>query len=106
MLNRRWIVALGCVASVIFATIVINLIGIHALGGVDGWTSWLGQHRIHFLAWRLSLYAATAYGWWWMRKRVLLRESNTSTHAHFHHVEAAAVVVAFALETTSWLQAP
>jgi len=105
LFSRRLWITLACILLVVFVATAINVVGIRTLGGVSGWESWLQQHRVHFLVWRLCLYGATAYGWWWMRKRVLLREPDTDTKTRFHRVEAAAVIVVLALETTSWLQA-
>lgn len=104
--NRRLWVTLLCVLLVVIVATSINVVGIRVLGGIGGWESWLEQHRIHFFAWRLCLYGATAYGWWWMRKQVLLREPDAVTKARLHRVEAAAVIVVLALETTTGLQAP
>jgi hypothetical protein len=106
LFSRRLWVALVCVLLVVLVATVINVVGMRVLGGADGWESWLEQHRVHFFAWRLCLYGATAYGWWWMRKRVRLREPDAGTRARLHRVEAAAVIVVLALETTTWLQAP
>jgi hypothetical protein len=36
-----------------------------------------GGHAGYFLVWRLCLYGATAYGWVWMRRRLLAREDQT-----------------------------
>jgi hypothetical protein len=103
--SRRLWVTLACILLVVFVATAINVLGIRAMGSIGGWESWLEQHRLYFLAWRLCMYGATAYGWWWMRKRVLLREPDADTKTRFHRVEAAAVIVVLALETTSWLQA-
>lgn len=86
VLNRRWLlnclfnkytgwtllcfIALGCVA---FA---VNMLGIRMIGDIDHWTQWLKAKAVFFLLWRICLYVIIAYGWWWMRKRVIQRLSQ------------------------------
>lgn len=106
MIGRRLWVTLACVLLAVIVAISINVVGIRASGAVAGWEIWLEQHRFHFFLWRLCLYGATVCGWWWMRKRVLLREPDASTQARLYRVESAGVIVVLALETTTWLQAP
>jgi len=102
--NRHLRATLLCVLVVLVAT-GINVVAIRVFGGIDGWEHWLEQHRVHLLAWRLCIYGGTAYAWRWMRKRVLLRESDAGTKTRLRRVEAAAVAVIVALEVIPWLQA-
>jgi hypothetical protein len=79
-----------------------NLAGIHALGGLPGWEAWLRAHSGHFFVWRLVLYAATVYGWCWMRRRLLRREPDAGVR--LRRLEIAAGVALVALEAGRWLQ--
>ena len=86
VLNRHWLlnrlfnkytgwtllcfIALGCVA------LAVNIVGIRMIGDIDRWTQWVKEKAAFFLLWRLCLYMAVAYGWWWMRERVIQRASQ------------------------------
>lgn len=83
-----------------------NLAGIQAVGSVDGWQQWLQEHAVHFLAWRVVVYSATAYGWWWMRQRVLRRENTAEARRRVRRIEVAAVATILLLEIGQWLQQP
>ncbi|MBN9369271.1 MAG: hypothetical protein J0H59_19950 [Comamonadaceae bacterium] len=50
------------------------------------------------------LYAATAYGWWWMRRRLRERELSAETHQRLLRVEVAAVITLVLLEGSQLLQ--
>jgi hypothetical protein len=104
LFNRRVGVALLWSALVIGAAVVVNLAGIRIVGGVNGWERWLQGHTEAFLAWRLCLYAVTAWGWWWMRQRVRQREATAETHQRFLRVEIAAVAAIVLMESSAWLQ--
>ncbi|MCF6751913.1 hypothetical protein L3X16_04480 [Pseudomonas stutzeri] len=90
---------------VLLAAVVANVVGIHLAGGIDGWQAWLTTHSNHFLAWRLLLYAGTAWGWLWMRRRALEREPDAGTRRRLLRAEMAAVVAVVALELSPYLQA-
>lgn len=93
---------LGVVAVVLLGASIATF-GVHFLGGVREWDSWLSQQRLPLLGWRLLLYAATLVGWCWMRERLLTRESNVAARSHLRRTELAAVIVIAALECTTWL---
>ncbi|HFJ0421621.1 TPA: hypothetical protein ACGS08_004226 [Pseudomonas aeruginosa] len=78
------------------ATVAANLVGIQLAGGIEGWQQWLADHASYFLAWRLLLYAGTAWGWCWMRRRVLAREPGA--RQRLLRAEVAAVVAVATLE--------
>ncbi|MDG9757827.1 hypothetical protein N5E31_03500 [Pseudomonas chengduensis] len=94
--GRRLGLALLWTLLLLVVTIAANVIGIHLAGGIEGWQQWLTAHTNHFLAWRLLLYAGTAWGWLWVRRRVLAREPGT--RQRLLRAEIAAVVAVMALE--------
>lgn len=102
-LRRAGLVVLGALL-VLLAAVAANVIGIHLAGGIEGWQAWLTAHSNHFLAWRLLLYAGTACGWLWMRRRVLAREPDAGTRRRLLRAEMAAVVAVAALELSPYLQ--
>jgi len=83
--------------------VVMNVVGIHVVGAIDGWERWLRDHSAHFLVWRLVLYAGTAYGWWRMRTRLRQREPEPETHQRLLRVEIAAVTTVVLLEASQLL---
>ena len=109
LLNRR--VASGLLRTLLWVLLVagvavgVNIAGIQVVGSVDGWQRWLKANRGSFFAWRLLLYAATAYGWWWMRCRLLEREPSAECHQRLRRVEIAAVVTIALLEASQLLRA-
>jgi hypothetical protein len=82
----------------------VNLVGIRIAGDVSGWSRWLQTHSLYFLGWRLCLYGGTAYGWWWMRNRVLRREGVEESRTRFRRAEVAAALAVLALETAVFVQ--
>ncbi len=50
------------------------------------------------------LYAATAYGWWWMRRRLREREPSPEAYQRLLRVEIAAVVALVLLEGSQLLR--
>lgn len=103
-LHRRLSRTLLYVLAILLAASVINVLGIWLVGDVSGWSRWLYEHSGHFAVWRGVLYAATAFGWRWMRGRVLCRESNPETRARLLRAEIAAVLAIAALEIAMFLQ--
>ena len=95
---RRWLLVALWILLIAVAAAAINAAGIRLVGGVGAWEQWLAQHEVHSLVWRLMLYGATGYGWWWMRARLLLREPGVATRVRLLRVEVAAVLTVVILE--------
>ncbi|THC60045.1 hypothetical protein E6L39_36455 [Burkholderia cepacia] len=104
LFNRRaakallWTMVLAAVAG--GATIV----GLYLVGSVAGWERWLAAAAGYFLVWRLCLYGATAYGWVWMRRRLLAREDDAQARRRLVRSEIAGVVAIVALEASLLMQ--
>lgn len=110
LFNRRvgltlfWLILLGVVAF------TLNVLGIRLAGGIQSWMAWIKDHALIFLLWRLALYGAVGYGWWWMRQRVIQREQETSTDNtkqissknRFIRIEISAICTLLVLEITNW----
>lgn len=103
-LTRRLARTLLFVLAVLLAAAVVNLVSICLKGDTRGWSEWLREHAGHFAVWRGILYSATAVGWWWMRGRVLQRESNRETRTRLLRTEIGALLAVAALEITTLLQ--
>lgn len=104
LLNRRVGIALLWLLVVAGISVVVNVTGIQVVGSIDGWERWLRAHAAHFFVWRLLLYAATAYGWWWMRGRLRQREPSGEAHQRLLRVEIAAVITIVLLEGSQLLR--
>lgn len=93
-----WVVALMVLAA------MVNLAGIHLLGGIEHWQRWMAASARYFLFWRLCLYGAIVCGWQWMRWRLLARERDTDARRRLMRAEAASVAALVTLECALWLQ--
>jgi hypothetical protein len=76
LFNRRAAKALLWTVVLVAAAVGANIVGIYLVGSVANWERWLAATAGYFLVWRLCLYGATAYGWVWMRRRLLAREAQ------------------------------
>ena len=108
LFNRR--VAAGALKALLWVGLVagvaigVNAAGIHVVGSIDGWQRWLAANRGYFFAWRLLLYAATACGWLWMRRRLRDREPSAEAQQRLRRVEVAAVLTLVLLEGSQLLR--
>ncbi len=108
LFNRR--VAAGLLKALLWVLLVagvavgMNVAGIHIVGSIDGWQRCLAANRGYFVAWRLLLYAATAYAWRRMRRRLREREPSAQTHQRLRRVEIAAVITLVLLEGSQLLR--
>lgn len=103
-LFRRLSTSLLWMLAILVIAAAVNLVGIRIAGDVSGWSRWLQSHRLYFLGWRMCLYGGTAYGWCWMRNRVLRREPAAETRTRFRRAEVAAALTILALETAVFVQ--
>nr|WP_067297509.1 hypothetical protein [Marinobacterium profundum] len=102
--GRRTAKALLWTSVLLAAAIAANLIGIYRLGSIEGWARWLAGASWYFLLWRLCLYAVTAAGWRWMRRRLLAREPDGASRRRLVRAEIAGVLAIAALECSLLLQ--
>ncbi len=95
-----WFCLLGLVAA------LINIVGISITGDIEQWNRWLKAHASIFLTWRIILYLVVAYGWYWMRQRVIAREENdikTTAKTRFIRIELSAIATLVLLEVCHWM---
>ena len=105
LFNRRTRRALLWTLILLTLAVAANVAGIFLMGSVAGWERWMAQSSGYFLLWRLCLYGATAYGWLWMRRRLLAREPGAEARRRLIRAEVAGAVVMVALEASLFLQA-
>ncbi|WP_022964717.1 hypothetical protein [Halopseudomonas pelagia] len=102
--NRRAARALLWTVLLMAAAVAANVAGIYFLGSISGWEQWLDEFSGFFLLWRLCLYGATAYGWRWMRGRLLARQPDVATRHRLIRTEIAAVLALVTLEGSLLMQ--
>ncbi|BCN39532.1 MULTISPECIES: hypothetical protein [Comamonadaceae] len=109
LFSRRVAKALLWTVLIVASAVAANIAGIYLVGGVAGWERWLAAAAGYFLVWRLGLYGATAYGWVWMRRRLLAREdqngADRQARRRLVRSEIAGVVALVALEASLLIQA-
>ena len=103
--SRRAIRVLVWAVSLLIAAIAVNVVGIRIAGSIEGWQRWMAAQSGAFLAWRLLLYAATAWGWLWMRRRLRAREPERAAGQRLLRAEVAAIVAVIVLEASLLTQA-
>lgn len=104
LFNRRAARTLLWTALLLTVAVAANVAGIYFIGSISGWERWLAEASGFFLLWRLCLYGATAYGWWWMRGRLLARQSDPQTRRRLRRTEIAAVLALATLECSLLMQ--
>lgn len=105
LFNRRVARALLWMVLLVAAGVVANVAGIYFLGSIVRWEHWLAEAAGYFLVWRLCLYGATAYGWLWMRRRLVAREDSDEAHRRLIRTEIAGAAAIIALEVSLLAQA-
>ena len=104
LFNRRAAKALLWTMVLAAVAVGANIVGIYLVGSVAGWERWLAAAAGYFLVGRLCLYGATAYGWVWMRRRLLAREDDAQARRRLVRSEIAGVVAIVALEASLLMQ--
>ncbi|WP_175854870.1 hypothetical protein [Burkholderia anthina] len=104
LFGRRAAKALLWTVVLAAAAVGANIVGIYLVGSVADWERWLAAASGYFLVWRLCLYGATAYGWMWMRRRLLAREADAHARRRLVRSEIAGVVAIVALEASLLMQ--
>ncbi|HCF1530072.1 TPA: hypothetical protein ACRL9G_002042 [Pseudomonas aeruginosa] len=105
LFGRRAAKALLWTVVLVAAAVGANIVGISLVGSVAGWERWLAAASGYFLVWRLCLYGATVYGWMWMRRRVLARDTDdTQARRRLVRSEIAGVIAIVALEASLLMQ--
>ncbi|EPG2413629.1 hypothetical protein MBN93_004015 [Klebsiella pneumoniae] len=104
LFNRRVAKALLWTVVIAGAAVGANIAGIYLVGSIADWERWLACASGYFLLWRLCLYGATAYGWMWMRGRLLAREGDAQARWRLRRSEIAGVVAIVALEASLLMQ--
>ena len=108
LFSRRAAKALLWTVAIVAAAVGANVVGIYLVGSVAGWEQWLAATAGYFLVWRLCLYGATAYGWVWMRRRLLAREdqngADRQARRRLVRSEIAGVVAIMVLEASLLMQ--
>ncbi|MCF5003354.1 hypothetical protein GIW68_22320, partial [Pseudomonas lactis] len=79
LFNRRAAKTLLWLVLIVAAAVGANVAGIYLVGSVAGWERWLAASAGSFFILRLFVFAATAYGWVWMRPPVLGRGEQSGT---------------------------
>ncbi|MFC4160700.1 hypothetical protein [Chitinimonas lacunae] len=103
LFNRTVGVVLLWIVGIVGVAVLVNVIGVHVVGGIGAWADWLRHHALHFFTWRLCLYALVAYGWWWMGRRLRQRESAPDAHQRLLRVEIAVLTTVVLLESSQLL---
>ena len=109
LFNRRAMKALRWTGLLVGAAVGANIVGSYLVGSVANWERWLAATAGYFLVWRMCLYGATAYGWVWMRRRLLAREAqrgaDRQARRRLLRSEIAGVAAIVALEASLLMQA-
>lgn len=108
LFSRRAAKTMLWTVLIVVGAVGANVVGIYLVGSVADWERWLAASAGYFLVWRLCLYGATAYGWVWMRRRLLAREdqngAGVQARRRLMRSEIAGVVAIVALEASLWMQ--
>ena len=101
---RNFIAAIVVGMLLLGVSVVVNVIGIRVVGSVDGWETWRRAQAGYFLAWRLLIYAATAYFWWRAYRYLRQRQAGADVIQRLRLIGLAAVITLIVTESGQWLQ--
>lgn len=82
---------------------LMNALGVWAVGDVEHWARWVGQHRVLLAMWRFVVYGATITAWLSMRRRLIATEPAAATR--LLRVEVATLIVVALIEFAGILHA-
>ncbi|POE08557.1 hypothetical protein BV921_15110 [Pectobacterium odoriferum] len=102
----RWRIARVLLWTVLLLVITVtaNVLGIYFAGSIAGWEHWLADAASYFLLWRVCLYGATVYGWLWMRRRLLLRDTSPDARLRLIRAEVSGIAALLVLEFSLLVQ--
>ncbi len=103
MASRKSLLFRGTVWAavlLILLAITTKVIGLYLAGGAVTWSQWLAANTPYFWLWRMALYAAVAFGWWWMRSAPLHQQPTARA------VARAALSLALLIELSVWITPP
>ncbi|MBA5201387.1 hypothetical protein H2Y56_18655 [Pectobacterium aroidearum] len=102
----RWRIARVLLWTVLLLVITVtaNVLGIYFAGSIAGWEHWLADAASYFLLWRVCLYGATVYGWLWMRRRLLLRDTSPDARRRLIRAEVSGIAALLVLEFSLLVQ--
>ncbi|MBN3043719.1 hypothetical protein H4F47_12430 [Pectobacterium brasiliense] len=102
----RWPIARVLLWTVLLLVITVtaNVLGIYFAGSIAGWEHWLADAASYFLLWRVCLYGATVYGWLWMRRRLLLRDTSPDARRRLIRTEVSGIAALLVLEFSLLVQ--
>lgn len=102
----RWRIARVLLWTVLLLVITVtaNVLGIYFAGSIAGWEHWLADAASYFLLWRVGLYGATVYGWLWMRRRLLLRDTSPDARRRLIRAEVSGIAALLVLEFSLLVQ--
>lgn len=107
LFNKRVGFTLLWIGGLLVVASLVNVIGIRVAGDIQNWSLWLKENASLFLVWRLCLYGAVGYGWWWMRQRVITREvqeiPKAAAQSRFIRIEACTMCILLVLEVSLFL---
>jgi hypothetical protein len=104
LFRQRTVQVMLWTVVLVAAAVGANIVGIYFFGSVAGWERWLTAASGYFLVWRLCMYSATAWGWIWMRQRLLTREDDKQARRRLIRAEIAGASAIVALEASLLMQ--
>lgn len=104
LLSWRTARALLWTMLLLVISVTANVLGIYFVGSIAGREHWLADAASYFLLWRVCLYGATVYGWLWMRRRLLLRDTSPDARHRLIRAEVSGIAALLVLEFSLLVQ--